>query len=158
MAKMKMNVENARIGFRDFLGKVGPYNKMGAKSFAWFIEDEELAVRLKEDGWNVKRTKVREDGEGGYPYINVAVRFDNFPPTIVLINGPTKTILNENRVAILDGADIENVDMVISGSRYEVNGASGIKAYLNKMYVTIEPDPFEEKYYGNESENDDMPF
>lgn len=146
MANKNLAIENARIIFRNFSGKAGQYNNAGNRNFCVVIEDPKLASALVKDGWNVRYLKPRNDEEEPQPYLQVAARFDNYPPKIVLISSNGKTVLSEEEVNILDWADIANVDLIINPSHYNVNGKEGIKAYLKSMYVTIQEDEFEHKY------------
>ena len=138
-------VEDARIIFRNFSGKEGQYNREGDRNFS-VILDHDAASALAEDGWNVKYLPGREEGEEDTPYIPVSVKFDIRPPKIVMITSTARTVLNEDSVDVLDWADIRNVDLIARAYEWTVNGKSGIKAYLQSMYVTIEEDALERKY------------
>jgi hypothetical protein len=47
---------------------------------------------------------------------------------------------------MLDWVDIINVDLIVRPYAWTVNQKSGVKAYLQSLYVTIEEDPLEIKY------------
>ena len=152
-----LSIENARIIFRNFSGKEGRFNPAGRRNFCVIIDDQELAANLVKDGWNVRYLKAREEGDADQPYLQVAVRYDNIPPKVVLISSTGKTILDEGDVNLLDWADISNVDLIIRPYNYDVNGKSGVKAYLKTMYVTIVEDEFEKKYASTPN-GDDIAF
>lgn len=161
-----ITIENARIGFRNFSGKEGRFNPAGRRNFCVFL-DSDVAPGLQEDGWNVKYLQPREKGDEPQAYLQVAVSYANIPPKIVLITGNGKTVLNEDNVGMLDWAEISNVDLVIRPYNYDVNGKTGVKAYCKTMYVTIEEDEFEKKYYDvpdsaanslKDEDLDDIPF
>lgn len=145
----ELKLENVKIGYRNFSGDEGPYNRKGDRSFSIFLEDA-LAKEIFENGWNVKWPKpnpdIREEDDKRLPYLTVSVRFDNIPPKVVLIVGEKVNILTEDQVGTLDYAEIENVDVVVTPYNWSVNGKDGIKAYLKSIYVTLKPDPFAEKY------------
>ena len=140
-------MEGVRIIFRNFSGKEGQYNRQGDRNFAVLLDDS-VANAMAEDGWNIKWLKPREDEEGEQPqaYLPVSLNFKGRPPRIVLITSRGRSNLDEDSVEMLDWADIINVDLIVRPYEWTVNEKSGIKAYLQSIYVTIEEDPLEMKY------------
>lgn len=140
-------IENAHIFSKNFSGKEGKYNPAGRRNFCVFIDDPEVAHNLEEDGWNVRYLQPRDEGEEPRAFLQVTVAFNNFPPKCILISSRGQTVLKEDEVNMLDWAEIENIDLSINGSNWEVNGNTGIKAYLRSIYVTIVEDELDAKYY-----------
>lgn len=145
-------MESVRIIFRNFSGKEGQYNREGDRNFAVLLDDK-VATAMAEDGWNVKWLKPREDDEDETPqaYLPVSVNFRGRPPRIVLVTSRGRTNLDESTVETLDWVDIINVDLIVRPYEWTVNGKSGIKAYLQSLFITIEEDPLEVKYSERES-------
>jgi hypothetical protein len=138
-------LEGRRILFRNFEGLEGRFNAKGNRNFNVILEPEEAEAMLK-DGWNVKYLQPREEGDEPLPRLEVTVKFGKIPPRIILITSKGKTQLDEDMVKLLDWAEIENVDMIVRPYEWEVNGKSGVKAYLKSIYVTIREDELEKKY------------
>jgi hypothetical protein len=138
-------IENATIIFRNFSGKEGQYNREGDRNFAVIIPEPD-AQNLAADGWNVRYLEPREEGDSPTPYVSVSVNFNNRPPRVVLLTSTTRTQLDENSVEVLDWSDIKVADLIARGYEWNVNGKSGIKAYLQSLFVTIEEDALERKY------------
>ena len=149
-----ITIENARIIYRNFAGKETKYNPPGRRNFSVILE-EEMALVLKEDGWNVKPLKKRDESDPQRYHLPVAVVFGPYPPKMVIVQGGRKTVLTEESVSMLDWADLENVDLIIRPRVWD----RGIKAYFKCGYFTIEENELDRKYADPEPEEDeDIPF
>ena len=138
--------DDARILFRNFSGREGQYNREGDRNFCLILSQEE-AVRLKDEGWNVKLLKPREEDDLPQPYLKVKVHFGSKnPPKVILMTSKGKHSLDAKTVSSLDWAEINRVDLTVNPWRYDVAGKTGIAAYLKAIYVTIEEDEFEMRY------------
>jgi len=141
-------MEGVRIIFRNFSGKEGQYNREGDRNFAVLLADD-VANKMAEDDWNIKWLKPREDAEEDempQAYLQVSVNFKGRPPRIVMITYRGRTNLDESTIEMLDWADILNVDLIVRPYEWSVQGKTGVKAYLQSIYVTIEEDELEKKY------------
>lgn len=147
-------LEDVKIIFLNFTGREGPYNQEGDRNFVVLLDDK-TAVGLTEAGWNVKHLEPREEGDTPQPYLQVSVKYVKRngqkvakPPRIVMISPTTKsrTALDERTVELLDSVDILTADMILRPSYWEMNGKTGIKAYLDSLFVTIDEDPLQKKY------------
>lgn len=151
MAKKIPNVmlEGVRLVFRNFAGKEDMYNAAGTRQFSVVLPPD-VAADMARDGWNVKYPKPRQgsdpDEDPRDPTIQVTVSNRLFEPQVTMIAGGRRTNLDFNSLDILDWADITNVDLVINPSVWSVGDKGGVKAYLQKMFVTIEEDALDRKY------------
>lgn len=140
-----LSLQDRRILFRNFSGEAGRFNAPGDRNFNLVLNPEE-ARALADLGWNVKYLKARDPEEEPLARIEVSVKYDKYPPRIVIITSRGKTALTEDLIGLLDWAEFDNLDMLIRPSYWEVNGRSGYKAYLKALYATIHEDELELKY------------
>lgn len=159
-----LQIDEARIIYRNFSGVGSKFNREGDRNFAVVIPTEELADRLTELGWNVKVKPPRDDDETPFMYLPVKVKFNERGPAAYLKSGDNLIKLNEDTVSCLDDVDIVSVDMDLRPFDWDVNGKQGRTAYLQSICVTQQIDRFAAKYgKSNGDVNDfcddeDMPF
>lgn len=154
MANRSIIIENADIKFRNFTGKENKYNREGQRNFCVFL-DEKKGQELEDDGWNIRWMEPRNEGDERKACLQVSVAFNNYPPKVIMVTGKKQTELDEDTVATLDSAELENVDLIVRPYNWTVNGRSGVKAYLQKGYFTILEDDLFKKY---NDFDDDVPF
>ena len=146
-----LQIDDARIIFRNFRGEADKYNREGDRNFALVIPNEEIADDLAREGWNVKIREPRENGDDPFMYLPVKVKFNDRGPQVYLISGNSRNKLDEESVSIIDDIDIRSVNMDIRPYDWEVNGKTGRTAYLQSMEAIQEIDRFAARYAEEES-------
>ena len=137
-----LQIDDARIIYRNFSGEGSKFNREGDRNFSVIIDDPAIADELVAQGWNVKIREPREEGDNPFIHLPVKVKFNERGPRIYLITGDRRNELDEESVGILDNVDIISVDLDIRPYDWEVNGKTGRTAYLHSMRVIQEVDRF----------------
>lgn len=137
-----LQIDDARIIYRNFAGRGDKYNREGDRNFAVVIPDEEMANELTNLGWNVKIKPPREDGDTPFMFLPVKVKFNDRGPNIYLKTGDVQNKLDEESVGLLDNIDIIGVDLDIRPFDWDVNGKQGRTAYLQSIRVIQDVDRF----------------
>ncbi len=141
-----LQIDDARIIFRNFSGAPSKFNREGDRNFAVIIPEQEIADALIAEGWNVKIKPPREDGDTPFMYLPVKIKFNDRGPRVYLKSGSNIIRLDEESVSCLDNVDIISVDLDIRPYDWNVNGMEGRTAYLQSIQVTQEVDRFYDQY------------
>lgn len=143
-----LQIDDARIIFRNFEGKGGRYNREGDRNFAVVIPDQEVADALIEKGWNVKIKPPRDEDDSPFIFMSVKVKFNGRGPAVYLRSGSAEPVrLGEDEIGVLDNIDIASVDMDIRPYDWKDDyGESGRTAYLQAIHVTQNVDRFASRY------------
>lgn len=164
MAK-NINIENARILFRNFSGT--RYSD-GKRTFSVAINEEDVEG-LRAEGWNIKQFEAR-NGDTVY-HLPVEIKFqhreelEHYNPVVWCITNTNRTKLSERAVSNLDNAEIANVDLVIRPYDYSKkfkpkDGEPWLKAQVKSMYVTVVEESVDAKYAylngGKRQDDDDV--
>ena len=154
-----LQIDDARIIFKNFEGRGDKFNREGDRNFSLLIEDENTANALIKEGWNVKIKPGREEGDDPFMRLPVKVKFTDYGPNVYLVTGNRRNELDEESIGCLDNIEIESVDMDIRPYDWEVNGRTGRTAYLQSMEVVQRIDRFAARYTGNDADGESkLPF
>lgn len=141
-----LEIEDARIIYRNFEGVASKFNREGDRNFAVIVPNDEIKDILVEAGWNVKIKPPRDEDDTPFMFIPVKVKFNNRGPAAYLRSGETVTRLNEETIGILDEIDIQSVSMDLRPYDWDVNGKTGRTAYLQAIDVIQNIDRFGDMY------------
>lgn len=145
-----LQIEDARIIYRNFAGIGSKYNREGDRNFAVIIPNQEIADELIADGWAVKIKPPRDEDESPFMYLPVKVKFNNRGPAAYVKSGNSVQRLNKDTIGMLDEIDIQSVDMDLRAYDWEVNGKTGRSAYLQAINVIQNIDRFGAQYQAQE--------
>lgn len=138
-----LQIDDARIVFRNFSGAASKYNRAGDRNFALVIDDPDIADRLIAEGWNVKIKPPREEGDIPFMYLQVKVKFNDRGPNCYLMSGNKMVKVTEDMIGMFDEIDIAAIDLDIRPYDWTMDdGKSGRSAYLQSIKITQRVDRF----------------
>lgn len=146
-----LQIEDARITFRNFEGRGDQFNREGDRNFALVIETEEQCRALADEGWNVKVKEPRDPDDSPRMHLPVKVKFNERGPIAYLNVCGRGTRLDEESIGIIDNIDIAGVNLTIRPYDWNVNGKEGRTAYLQSIEVFQDVDWIQSKYAEEES-------
>lgn len=145
-----LQIDNARIIYRNFSGEGSKFNREGDRNFAVVIDDQDIADALIEEGWNVKIKAPRDEDDSPFMFLPVKIKFNDRGPRVYLKTGNKMNKLDEESIDCLDHLDIISVDMDVRPYDWEVQGKAGRSAYLQSICVTQEIDRFANRFADEE--------
>ena len=137
-----LQIDDARIVYRNLSGTGSKFNREGDRNFAVVIPDQDVVDELVNRGWNVKIKPPRDEDDTPFMFLPVKIKFNERGPKVYLQSGDKMVELNEESIDCLDDVDILGVDLDIRPYDWEVNGKQGRTAYLQSIHVVQEIDRF----------------
>jgi hypothetical protein len=142
-----IELEDAQIkwAFSHFDGREDTFNAEGDHNFT-LILPEETALQLQEEGWNIRMLEGYEEGDPPEYTLKVKISYRFEPPKIYLIKGQRKLRADERDLADITRATCEQIDVIITPSRWVHGQNSGISAYAKELYAKVRQSRFAEHY------------
>jgi hypothetical protein len=147
-----IEIGNAQIkwAFSHFDGREDTFNAEGDHNFTVML-DEEFARKLMDDGWSVRVMDGYEEGDPQEYLLKVKISYKFEPPKVYLIKTNAEGVPRKIRADQRDLSDIrrdttENIDVIITPSRWVHGQNTGITAYVKELYATVRQSRFAEQY------------
>lgn len=143
-----LEIQNAQIkwAFSHFDGRADTFNDEGDHNFTVIIEDEEMARRLMEEGWNIRTNAGREEGDPDEYLLKVKISYKFEAPKIFLLKGQRKYRADELDLADIKRSTTEQIDVIITPSRWVQANRTGVSAYCKEMYAKVKESRFAAEY------------
>lgn len=142
-----VEIPDAKIkwGFSNFGGREATYNAEGDHNFTIILPDE-LADKLRAEGWAVKTMDGYEEGDPPEHLLKVKISYKYEPPKIFLILGDRKLRADERDLDDIRRDTCERIDVVITPSRWVHGKNTGVSAYAKELYAKVKLSRFRETY------------
>lgn len=142
-----LEIEGATVKwpFSHFDGREDTFNAEGDHNFTLML-NEELAQKLMADGWSIRTMDGYEEGDPPEYLLKVKISYKFEPPKIFLIKGQRKIRATQRDLADIRRDTCENLDVIITPSRWVHGQNSGITAYAKELYATVRQSRFSERY------------
>jgi len=142
-----VELEDIKIkwAFSHFDGREDTFNALGDHNFQVILPDD-IAERLREEGWNVRTMDGYEEGDPPEHLLKVKISYKYEPPKIYLIKGDRKLRADERDLADIRRDTCEQIDVIITPSRWVAGGNSGITAFTKELYAKVMESRFSAKY------------
>jgi hypothetical protein len=142
-----IELEDAQIkwNFSHFDGRADTFNDEGDHNFT-VVLPEEAAHQLLEEGWNIREYEGLEEGDPPEYTLKVKISYKYEPPKIYLIKGERKFRADERDLADIRRDTCDQIDVIITPSRWVHGKNSGISAYTKELYAKVRQSRFEARY------------
>ena len=144
----ELHLEGVKVLWPNFRGEPGEFNERGDRLFNILIDNLDEAEELLAKGWALKPLRNEEDEVDAYT-LQLKVNYRRpRPPRVYNVNldEQTKVLLSESTIEMLEYLPIDYVDVDINPYEWNVSGNSGVKAYVQAMYVVCKNTPLDDKY------------
>ena len=147
------------VYFFNIIGRPAPWeneNDKNKRAIGIFLDDK-TAKQMKEEGWYVRMTKVKKEGDIPKPYVEVIVNFDSpySEPKVFLVEGDVQTRIKADDAIelqqLFNEGSMLKMDIKISPyTNYSFYDKYGAVAFVDILGFHAEVDPIAAEYMRRE--------